>query len=78
MRVWKASAPDVNGVVDEIAAQLQDFPAVFAEGTPEEKKEFIRLFVEGIELDVEKSVARCRIKKFPAPSQIGTGNLLGW
>ena len=48
---------------------------MFEEGTPEEKKEFIRLFVEGIELDAEKRVARCRIKKFPAPSDLDAGKL---
>jgi DNA invertase Pin-like site-specific DNA recombinase len=75
IRVSKATAPDVDRTVDEIVAQMQDFQAVFNEGTPEEKKEFIRLFVEGIELDAEKRVARCRIKKFPAPSDLDAGKL---
>ena len=54
---------------------MQDFQAVFKEGTPEEKKEFIRLFVEEIKLDAEKRVAVCRIKKFPAPSDLDAGKL---
>jgi hypothetical protein len=70
-----SAAPDVDKIVDEIVACLQDFQAVFNEGTPEEKKEFVRLFVEGIELDAEKRVARCRIKKFPAPSDLDAGKL---
>ena len=74
-RISKATVPDVNVAVDEIVAQMQDFQAVFSEGTPEEKKEFIRLFVEGIELDAEKRVAVCRIKKFPAPSDLDAGKL---
>ena len=65
----------VGAVVDRIVGCLRDFQAVFEEGTPEEKKEFIRLFVEGIELDAEKRVAVCRIKKFPAPSGLDAGKL---
>ncbi len=75
LRARKATAPNVGRVVDEIVAQMQGFQAVFSEGTPEEKKEFIRLFVEGIELDGEKRVAVCRIKKFPAPSDLDAGKL---
>ena len=62
-------------VLDGIMAQMANFQEVLAEGTPEEKKELIRLFVEGIELDVEKRVARCRIKKFPAPKDLDAGKL---
>ena len=45
------------------------------EGTREERKEFIRLFVEGIELDTEGKKALLRIKKFPAPREFDAGKL---
>jgi hypothetical protein len=67
--------PDIDANVDQIVGCLGDFEAVFSEGTPEEQKEFIRLFVEGIELDVERKKAVCRIKKFPAPSGLDAGKL---
>jgi hypothetical protein len=66
MRVWKATAPDL----------IVGVPALVNEGTPEEKKEFIRLVVEEIKLDAEKRVAACRTKKFPAPNVLDAGNLL--
>jgi site-specific DNA recombinase len=75
IRIRGSMAPDVEAIVDQIVTCLQDFQAVFKEGTPEEKKEFIRLFVERIELDAEKRVAVCRIKKFPAPSGLDAGKL---
>jgi len=73
--IRSAMTPDVDSIVDGIVECLQNFQPVFKEGTPEEQKEFIRLFVEGIELDAEKRVAVCRIKKFPAPSDLDAGKL---
>mgnify|MGYP003579144830 CR=1 FL=1 len=67
--------PDIDAIVDQLVRCLGDFQAVFHEGTQEEKKEFIRLFEEGIELNAEKRVAVCRIRKFPAPSGLDAGKL---
>jgi hypothetical protein len=39
------------------------------------RKELIRQFVQGIELDGERNRAVMRIKKFPAP--FGAGNFVG-
>ena len=72
----KQTAPKVNidGVVHEIIESIRKFDDVFAEGTREEQKEFLSLFVEGIEINPKERRARLRIRKFPAPSSFGTGN----
>ena len=72
--LWQAIRAWFDDDVRRLGAllALQDSQAVFNEGTPEEKEEFIRLFVE---LDAEKRVAVCRIKKFPAPSCLDAGKL---
>lgn len=65
----------INAGVDSIVRCLKDFDEIVSEGTPEERKEFVRLFVEGIELDGKKGKAVARIKKFPAPKDLDTGKL---
>ena len=47
---------------------------MFAEGTRQEQKEFVSLFVERIEVDPRKRRARLRIRKFPAAHAMTTGN----
>ncbi len=55
---------------------IREFGPVFSEGTIEEQKEFIGCFVEGIEVDPKKRIARVRIRQFPAPATVaGTGKL---
>jgi DNA invertase Pin-like site-specific DNA recombinase len=62
---------DADALADEIAGTISGFEELFEKGTLEEKKEFIRLFVESIELNAEERRAVLRIRKFPAP--VGTG-----
>jgi hypothetical protein len=73
IRRAQSTAPDIDAVVDSIAGFLMDFYEIAEEGTPEERKEFVRLFVEGIELDVRRGKAVARIKKFPAPKDLDAG-----
>ena len=65
---------NINGLADDILGQIGSFHEVFTEGTLEEKKEFIQLFVEGIELDAEEERAVLHIREFPAPLDFSTGN----
>ena len=67
-------AVDVGKLAGEILDSLGAFEDIFSEGTLEEKKEFIRLFVEKIEMDTEGNKAKLHIKRFPAPSGLATGN----
>jgi hypothetical protein len=64
-------AVDVDTLVGEIIAGLGAFEDIFEEGMLEEKKEFIRLFVEKIEVNAQEQRARVHIRKFPA--LLGTG-----
>jgi hypothetical protein len=66
---------NVGKAAKEIVAMIKGFRNLFAAGTLEEQKEFIRLFIEDIKLDGEKREAIVRIRKFPAPNGSGTGNL---
>ena len=65
---------DVNQLATEIIENMEGFEDVFEEGTLEEKKEFIRLFVDEIKLDAAGMKAMLYIKKFPAPETLSTGN----
>ncbi len=67
---------DPQVLVDDAIACIRAFEEVFSEGTLLERKEFVRLFVERIELDVEEKRALLHIKRFPAPSSLDTGNRL--
>jgi DNA invertase Pin-like site-specific DNA recombinase len=58
-----------DAIADEIMASVRGFKGLFSEGTPEEKKEFIRLWLDGIDFDPEERRARVYMKRFPAPSQ---------
>jgi len=64
---------DCNAIADEIMASVRGFEDLFRQGTPEEKKEFIRLWLDGIDFDPVERRARVHMKRFPAPSQ-ATGN----
>ncbi|MCK4774483.1 MAG: hypothetical protein KAT30_06845, partial [Candidatus Krumholzibacteria bacterium] len=65
---------DVDKVAEDVTAQMRDFEEVFAEGTIEEKKGFVALFVERIDVDPRTKVAKLRIRRFPAPELLDTGN----
>ncbi len=64
---------DINATVDEVMASVKGFEDLFPHGTLEEQKEFIRLWVEKIELDPDKRVGKVYMKKFPLPAN-GNGN----
>jgi hypothetical protein len=65
---------DVNQLATEIIDSLEGSEDVFKEGTLEEKKEFIRLFVDEIKLDAAGKRALLYIRKFPALTTLSTGN----
>lgn len=67
---------DSDSLIRDVIESIRKFDEVFAEGTRQEQKEFVSLFVERIEVDPRKRRARLRIRKFPAPSSLDTGNLL--
>jgi hypothetical protein len=64
---------DVHGTVDEILARLADFEGIFAEGSIEEKKEFIRSFVAKIKLFPTECRGRVQFFRIPLPVT-GNGN----
>ncbi|MEE9269857.1 MAG: recombinase family protein [Candidatus Krumholzibacteria bacterium] len=66
-------AVDIDALANEIIASMGPFEEVFREGTLEEKKEFISLFVERIELDTEERRATVYLRKFPAPTSLDLG-----
>jgi hypothetical protein len=66
---------DICRLAKTIVELIREFDAVFATGTIEEQKEFIGLFVEGIEVDPKKRKARVKIRRFPAPMALDAENL---
>ena len=58
---------DVRGTVDGILARLSDFDGVFAEGTIEERKEFLRSFVSKIKLFPAECRERVQFFRIPLP-----------
>jgi predicted nuclease with TOPRIM domain len=64
---------DINATVDEIMASVRGFEDLFPQGTLEEQKEFLRLWIEKIELDPDKRAGKVYMKKFPLPAN-GNGN----
>ncbi len=64
---------DIQKLVDEAITSLKAFEEVFREGTLEEKKEFIRLFIDRIELDAGGRRAAVHIRRFPGPYRLDTG-----
>ncbi|MCH7548970.1 MAG: recombinase zinc beta ribbon domain-containing protein [Candidatus Krumholzibacteriota bacterium] len=73
---YAAAAVDTRALAEEIVESIRQFDEVFAEGTRQEQKEFVNLFIERIDVDAEKSKATVRIRKFPAPQTLGAGNNL--
>jgi site-specific DNA recombinase len=67
---------DIDSIVRDVIENIRRFDELFAEGTCEEQKELVSLFVEGIEVDPKEGRARVRIKRFPASKSIDAGNLL--
>jgi hypothetical protein len=47
---------------------VEGFDDLWKEGTPEEKKELIGLFVDRIEIDPDKRTGKIYMKKFPVPT----------
>jgi hypothetical protein len=69
------STEEVNcdAIADEIMASVRGFEDLFQYGTPEEKKEFVRLWLDDIDFNSKERWAKVYMKRFPAPSQV-TGN----
>jgi site-specific DNA recombinase len=65
----------IDALADEALESIRGFEA-FEEGTLEEQKELVSLMVERVDVDPVGRIARVYIRKFPAPSLLGTGNLL--
>ena len=63
---------DIDATVDDIMGTVESFEDLFPHGTLEEQKEFVRPWVEKIELDPDKRVGKVYIKKFLLPAN-GTG-----
>ncbi|MEE9271213.1 MAG: recombinase family protein [Candidatus Krumholzibacteria bacterium] len=74
-----ASRPKSDVTVDSLAEEviecIQQFDEVFEEGTIQEQKEFVSLFVEKVEVDPKERRARVHIRQFPAPSSLDTGKV---
>jgi DNA invertase Pin-like site-specific DNA recombinase len=68
LEAMKQEEVDVDVLANDILATVKGFEDLFPYGTPEEKKEFIRLWVDHIDFEPEKRRARVYIKRFPAPS----------
>ena len=66
----------IDALVDEALEIVRGFKEAFAEGTLEEQKELVSLMVEKVDVDPVGRTARVYMRKFPAPSFLGTGNLL--
>ena len=60
--------------MDAILDGLRDFPRVAAEGTPEERKAFVRASVPKILLHPHERHAVVRIRRFPLPAEANSGN----
>jgi DNA invertase Pin-like site-specific DNA recombinase len=58
---------DIDAMVDGIMASVRGFKDLFPYGALEEQKEFIRLFVDGIELDPDRRAGKAYVKRFPVP-----------
>ncbi|MFQ5512004.1 MAG: recombinase family protein, partial [Candidatus Krumholzibacteriia bacterium] len=67
LKALPATQVDARRTAKELVANMGGFEQIFEEGTLQEKKEFIRLFVEKIDLNTEERKARVHIRRFPAP-----------
>ncbi|MEE9270121.1 MAG: hypothetical protein V3V49_07655, partial [Candidatus Krumholzibacteria bacterium] len=76
IRKQAVRAHGTDAFVRDAIECIRGFDEVFAEGTREERKELVSLFVEKIEVNPKERIARVRIRKFPAPNSLDTGNLL--
>jgi len=72
----RSRAGDLDALVEEALRSIREFDEVFAEGTLEEQKELLALMVERVDVDPVGRTARAYIRKIPAPSLLGAGNLL--
>jgi uncharacterized protein (DUF2132 family) len=66
---------DSDALAESILATVSGFADLFSEGTLEEKKEFIRLFVERIDLDPDTRVGEVYMRRFPVPT-VGAGEAI--
>jgi DNA invertase Pin-like site-specific DNA recombinase len=74
--VQQSRLGSIDALVDEAMEGIKAFKEDFADGTLEEQKELVSLMVEKVDVDPVGRIARCYIRRFPAPSCLGTGNLL--
>ena len=66
--------PDVEATVDAIVAQLADFERVAAQGTIEERKQFVRGLIESIAIHPHRGRGEAHLKRLPALGSGGGGN----
>ena len=59
--------PAVEATVDAILAQLNDFSRVAAQGTVEERKQFVRAFVGGINIHPYTARGAVHMRPLPVP-----------
>jgi hypothetical protein len=67
---------DIDATVDEIMASVRGFEDLFPHGTLEEQKEFIRLWVDRIELDPDRRAGKAYMKRFPVAKNGAKESLL--
>ncbi|MFH1314631.1 MAG: recombinase family protein [Candidatus Eisenbacteria bacterium] len=58
---------DIDATVDAIMASVRRFKDLFSHGTLEEKKAFLRLFIDRVELDPDKRAGKVFVKRLPVP-----------
>jgi len=67
---------DIDAAVDEIMASVRGFKDLFSQGILEEQKEFLRLWIEKIELDPDKRVGKVYMKCSPSAKSGHVGVIL--
>jgi hypothetical protein len=67
IQTMKQEEVDCHALADEIMATVSRFEDLFPYGSIEEKKEFIGLFFDRVELDPDNRVGEVYMKRFPMP-----------
>jgi hypothetical protein len=67
---------DVDALVDDIMACMRRLKDLFPYGTLEEQKAFLKLFVDGIELDPDARVGKVHMRRLPVPKYAAEESVL--
>jgi hypothetical protein len=67
MQTMKREEVDCHEIAEQVMATVSRFEDLFPYGTVEERKEFIGLFLDRVELDPDNRVGEVYIKRFPMP-----------